>query len=92
MKHLIELKTKIENLEKCHHVDILQILIEHDVIFSENRNGIFLNMNHINAAGLANIQEYLNYIDNQEKLLNDTENIKKTYKDTFFTKNSNESS
>ena len=91
MKHLIDLKSKIENLEKCHHIDILRILIKHNVTFSENRNGIFLNMNHINSEGLVHINEYLNYIDNQEKLLNDTESIKKIYKATFFTKNSNES-
>ena len=91
MKHLIDLKSKIENLEKCHHIDILRIIMKNNVIFSENRNGIFINMNNINTKGLKNIQEYINYIEKQEIILNDTETIKKTYKAEFFTKHSNES-
>ena len=90
MKDLIDLKNKIENLEKHHQQDILKIIIKYNITFSENRNGIFLNMNHISEDGLSHIRNYLDHIGNQEKILKDTEIIKKKYKDTFFTNNNNE--
>ena len=90
MKDLIDLKNKIENLEKHHQQDILKIIIKYNITFSENRNGIFLNMNQISEDGLSHIRNYLDHIGKQEKILKDTEIIKKKYKDTFFTNNSNE--
>ena len=75
IQKLTNLKTEIENIDKIHHIKILQILINNDVKYSENRNGIFVNMNSFNDKTIGEIQTMLLYIKEQEKNLNDIENI-----------------
>ena len=85
---LIKLKTEIENIHKIHHVKILQILINNKIKFSENRNGIFVNMNGITNKTIKELQKILLYISEQEKTLNDVEKEKSFYQTNYF-KNSN---
>ena len=44
-QYLKNLKKKIENLDVYHHQKILSIIKKHEIDFSENKNGIFINMN-----------------------------------------------
>jgi len=85
---LIKLKTEIENIPKIHHVKILQILINNKIKFSENRNGIFVNMNEFTNKTIKELQKILLYISEQEKTLNDVEKEKSFYQTNYF-KNSN---
>ena len=39
-----KLKSKIEKLGKIHQTKILEIITRNNIKYSENRNGIFLNM------------------------------------------------
>ena len=52
-KDLISLKKKIENIDIRHHIEIFRIFQENNVSYSENRNGIFINMNNINTDIIA---------------------------------------
>ena len=45
---LVVLKELIENLDVFHHNKILKILVQNNIKYSENRNGIFVNMNSFN--------------------------------------------
>ena len=38
------LKDQIEKLEKFHQIQILEILVKNKTSFTENRNGIFVNL------------------------------------------------
>ena len=67
---LIVLKDKIENLEAFHHNKILKVLIKNNIKYSENRNGIFVNMNSFNESTMEEIDKTLLYITKQEKNLN----------------------
>ena len=45
IKELKELREKIKHLEICENIEILKIIIKNDIKFTENSNGIFVNMN-----------------------------------------------
>ena len=45
MKKIIVLRDKIQALDKFHQIEIFKILKTHNVNYTENRNGIFINMN-----------------------------------------------
>ena len=83
---LKNLKNEIDNLDKIHHLKIFKILKDNDVKYSENRNGIFINMNSFNEKTIISIQNTLNYINEQEKQLKDIETIKTDLQKDFFIK------
>ena len=85
---LNNLKYQIENLEKIHHPKILQIIKNNEIKFSENRNGIFINMNSFNEKTINEINKMVLYIKEQEQNLKDTENLKKTLNKDYFKTNS----
>ena len=87
IQKLTNLKLEIENIDKIHHIKILQILIANNVKYSENRNGIFVNMNSFNEKTIGEIQTMLLYIKEQEKNLNDIENIKHELNNDYFSNN-----
>ena len=88
LKQINKLKQKIEALDNIHHKKILKILIENKIKYSENRNGVFVNMNLFNLQIIKIINEELIYISKQEKHLNDVELIKHELNTTFFDKDS----
>ena len=81
---LINLKNKIENLDKTHHSKILNVLMQNEVKFSENRNGSFVNMNNLNEITIQKIEEILKYINTQEKHLQEVEKIKNELNNDYF--------
>ena len=84
----IKLKSKIEKLDKIHQIKILDILIKNQIKYSENRNGIFLNMDSLNKETILEITENLEYFQKQEKTLSDIETIKQELNQDYF-KNGN---
>jgi len=89
MKHnfiLTTLRQSIENLEKFHHIEILRILKKYNVNFTENRNGIFVNMIILEDNVINELTEYIKYVKAQETQLKQIEIKKKKFKDTFFNK------
>ena len=89
MEDYISLLDSIEQLDSTHHLEILRILKENNVIISENRNGIFLNLNGLKTDIVKKLEEYVVHVKKQETRLSEDESIKKKYKDVFFT-NDNE--
>ena len=85
---LNNLKYQIENLDKIHHPKILQIIKNNEIKFSENRNGIFINMSSFNEKTINDINKMVLYIKEQEKNLKDTENLKESLNKDFFESNS----
>ena len=84
----IKLKNKIEKLDKIQQVRILEILTKNQIKYSENRNGIFLNMDNLNEKTVVEIEKNLEYFQKQEKTLSDIETIKKELNNDYF-KNGN---
>jgi len=86
-KFLIDLKNEIQSIDKIHHIKILKILKNNGIKFSENRNGIFINMNTFNQKTVIDINKTLLYIKEQEKNLKDIENIKQELSKDYFLSN-----
>ena len=84
------LKNVVDNLDKIHHLKIFKVLKDNNVIFSENRNGIFTNMNSFDKKTIRDIEITLQYIKKQEKHLKDIETIKDDLKLDFFIQNTKE--
>ena len=81
---ITQLKNDIEKIDKIHHIKIFKILKENDIKFSENRNGIFINMNSFNDKTIKTIENTLLYIKEQEKNLKEVESKKNELKEDFF--------
>ena len=76
------LRDKIQSIEndEIHHLEILKILKQSNVTFSENNNGVFVNMNHLTDDILKKVSDYLVYIEKQNKKFDDIENKKNEFK------------
>ena len=56
--------TRIQNLKnKKHYIQIYTIIKENNVSYSQNINGIFINLTNIEDSILDIIVQYLNYLD-----------------------------
>lgn len=83
---LATLKDKIERLSKINQLEILSILKNANGIkLNENKNGVFVNMSFLPDDTLAEIDKYVKYVYDQETTLNEFENQKQDFKNTFFT-------
>lgn len=82
---LKKLNKIISKLEKCHHIKIFNIIKNNNINYSENRNGIFINLNEVSNKIIEEIEKYIEYINIQEKNISAFENIKNEFKKDFFT-------
>tara|TARA_Y100001970_G_scaffold293714_1_gene442573 strand:+ start:1203 stop:1499 length:297 start_codon:yes stop_codon:yes gene_type:complete len=87
MKDLINLRNHIEKMNIIHHIKIFEILSKKGIEFSENRNGIFFNMNKFDSSVIEEINVYINYVNEQEDKLNETEKLKEDFHNEFFKDN-----
>mgnify|MGYP003682322591 CR=1 FL=1 len=87
------LKEKIEKLTKFNQIEILKIIkLDNSIIINENNNGIFINLINVSQDIINKLNEYLIYVDTQEKQLNYIEDKKETLTNTFFKDNKDNTS
>ena len=81
------LRDKIQNIEddSQHHLKILEILKNDNANYSENSNGVFVNMNNLESNTIEKLKQYLIYIEHQNKKFEDVENIKNQLKKDYIT-------
>ena len=61
-----QIMTKIQNLKnKKHFLHIFNIIKENNVSYTQNINGVFINLTNISDNILDKITEYLNYLDSR---------------------------
>ena len=89
---LNNLKNAIDKLDKIHHLKIFKILKDNEVKYSENRNGIFINMTSLKDLTITQLEDYLKYVNKQEKQLSDIEAQKDELSNTYFKDNKDNSS
>ncbi len=87
MEQLKILKEKLQYLSKFHQIEVFKILKENKVEYTENRNGIFVNMNALDEPIISLLNEYLNYVEKQQDHLELIEKQKEQYKQSFFNPN-----
>lgn len=67
IKRLKELRDIITDLEVCEQAEILKIIEKNNVKFTENKNGIFINMNKLSEAAIGDIENSIIFIQNNYK-------------------------
>ena len=83
--HLERLKNTIEALPKNYQIQVLKILKEYpSVKLNENKSGIFVNMSFLSSDVIGSLDEYLNYIKEQESNLTPVEIQKSEFINTYF--------
>ena len=74
---IVKLRNDIETLDKKKQLEILKIFSKNNVVYSENKNGVFVNLSEVNEDILVEVKKYLDYIDKQEHHIEIFENKKK---------------
>jgi len=84
--YLMSLKEGIENMPMVHQIEILRILHSKNTQINENKNGVFVNISRLNNDLLQELYDYMVYVINQEKHLNEIEAQKQSLTKEFFDK------
>lgn len=84
--YLMSLKDGIENMPIVHQIEILRILHSKNTQINENKNGVFVNISKLNNDILTQLYDYMKYVINQEKQLNEIEEQKQSLTKEFFDK------
>jgi hypothetical protein len=82
--YLMFLKDGIENMPVIHQIEILRILHNKQTQINENKNGVFVNISKINDTTLRELEEYMKYVIQQEKQLNEIEEQKQYLTKEYF--------
>lgn len=84
---LIFLRESIENMNKFNQIEILRILKnDTTVILNENKYGVHVNLSELNNQNLAQMYNYVKYVNAQQVSLDTAEKQKEVFKNTYFSK------
>ena len=79
------IKEKIELLSKQHQIELLRILsIIPEISISENNNGVFINLTQQNDIVFEKIENFLEYVNVQQKSLSFLEKQQDDIETEFF--------
>ena len=83
---LTDIKDKIEKMPKNNQIEILRILKQYPATkLNENKSGIFVNISVLPKETIDEIVKYVKYYGDQEMAINQIEQQKQEFKNTFFT-------
>jgi hypothetical protein len=81
------IRKSIEDMSKFNQVEVLRILTKHkEATINENKYGVHINLSELKNEILQEIVTYINYVNTQEITLNNVEQQKEEYKNTYFSK------
>lgn len=79
------LKNNIEKLSKPNQIEILKILKNNSSVrLNENKSGVFVNLTLLPKETINDLQNQIEYLDGQEKILDHLEKQKNIFKNSFF--------
>ena len=90
MNELTSMKTTIELLNTTRQKEILRILLDGSVSISGNKNGSFINLTNLTDSVISEIEEYLQYIADQDETIAEIEAVKKNFESNYFDKDNKE--
>ena len=64
---LKELRDVISELDICEQAEILKIIEKNKIKFTENKNGVFINMNKLTNKSIEDIESFISYIKSNYK-------------------------
>ena len=84
MNSLNTLRKRIERMQESTHSEIFKITQKYKIPFTENSNGIFINMDNLSNECIAELEKHIKWLEEQQDFLSKAENVKKNYRDNFF--------
>lgn len=85
---LNEIKKKIEDMQFFHQKEVLKIFYDNKCsCLSENNNGTFINMSKLSKSVIEKLENYIIYVETQEKELNTQQNKCEQLEKNFFKDN-----
>jgi len=79
------IKTRIEQMNKTQHIEILKILQNNPAVkLNENKSGVYVNLSFLPDQTLVELNDYLAYVQDQESALRSNESQKLDFKKTYF--------
>lgn len=86
-ENLQTLRDDIEKMELIHQRRIFDIIKNKRHSYTENNNGIFINLTTIDEETIKDIKSYLLYVDLQQEQLDKGEKDKENYAKQFYKDN-----
>lgn len=84
MDDLNELRKVIEAMPTTSHNEIFNIINKHNISFTENSNGIFINMKKLTKECLHDLTNHIKWLNEQKEYLQKDELLKQNYKENYF--------
>lgn len=84
IQDLMVVRDRLEKLSKEQQMDIFYILYNNGIQYSENKNGIFINLSVVDICIIQDILKYLYLKQQQETVLDDAEKQKEMFKIKYF--------
>ena len=82
---LEKIKLQIEKMNIAQQVEVLKILnVDDKVILNENKSGIYVNLSFLPEEVVDKIDNFVKYVQDQEKSLNVIEDKKENVKIEYF--------
>lgn len=82
---LEKIKTRLEKLSKDHQLEILKIFnTSSDVKLNENKSGVYVNLSFLPKEIIGKLKAYLDYVQDQEKMLLLAESKKEDFVKAYF--------
>jgi hypothetical protein len=82
---LEKMKTKIEKMNKHHHIEILKILKNNpNVKLNENKSGVFVNLSFLPSNAIDEVTKYIDYITDQENSIRFMESQQEQFQNAYF--------
>ena len=80
-----EIKERIEALSKHHQIEALRMLSKIPTItMNENNNGVFINLTEQDDNVMKKLEDFLSYVDVQQKHLHNIEDQQEQIEQEFF--------
>lgn len=86
-EYLQTLRDDIEKMEPIHQQRVFEIMKNKRISYTENNNGIFINLTTVDEETIKEIKSYLLYVDLQQEQLNKGEKDKEDYIKQFYKDN-----
>ena len=88
---LFEMKKKnilenIRDLNAFEHQEIFKIIKKYNIKYSENNNGVFINMNKLGKRTINEIDKFINFCNSNKKIFQKENSIRKNLKEFVETK------
>ena len=71
---------EISNMHSIEHEEIFKIILEHDINYTKNNNGVFINLSKVNDDIIDKIQERITFYQKNSEYLDKCKQMRETYK------------